>query len=164
MPHRHCRTAAPGQVGRARGHYYYRVIPIIPVKAGRFIRLFFATIALGAALACGSEPTDPSKSDLTGRWKSFDRDLYIANIELTLTQPSPGIVIGKWRADGRTDNVCTPGVLCADSSIVTGRNEVAQVVLDLLGAGTFVGELARADTLKGIIRSDGKNFHVTFGR
>jgi hypothetical protein len=73
-------------------------------------------------------------------------------------------VTGKWRADGRTDNVCTPGVTCADSSIVTGRNEVAQVVLDLLGAGTFVGELATADTLKGIIRSQGKNFHVTFGR
>jgi len=54
--------------------------------------------------------------------------------------------------------------VCADSSTVTGRNEVAQVVLELLGAGTFVGELAKADTLKGIIRSEGKNFHVTFGR
>ena len=140
------------------------MIPVIAVRAGRFIGLFFATIVLGAALACGSEPTDPSKSDLTGRWKSFDRDLYIANIELALTQPSPGIVIGKWRADGRTDNLCTPGVPCADSSIVTGRNEVAQVVLELLGAGTFVGELAKADTLKGIIRSQGKNFHVKFGR
>ncbi len=110
------------------------------------------------------EPTDPARSDLTGTWKSFDRDLYIFNIELTLLQPSPGIVVGKWRAQGRTDNVCTPGIPCADSSFVTGRNEVAQVVLELLGAGTFVGELAKADTLKGIIRSQGINFHVTFGR
>lgn len=83
---------------------------------------------------------------------------------MTLTQPSPGIVVGKWRALGRTDNQCTPGVFCADSSLVHGRNEVAQVVLELLGAGTFVGELAKADTLKGIIRSAGQNFHVTFGR
>lgn len=133
-----------------------------PVR--RVIRVASAAIVLGLAAACGSEPTDPSKSDLTGRWKSFDRDLYIANIELVLTQPSPGIVIGKWRADGRTDNLCTPGIPCADSSMVTGRNEVAQVVLDLLGAGTFVGELARADTLKGIIRSQGRNFQVKFGR
>ena len=117
-----------------------------------------------ATAACGREPTDPSSSDLTGFWRSFDRDLYITNIRLTLVQPSPGIITGKWAADGRTDNVCTPGLPCGDSSIVTGRNEVAQVVLDLLGAGTFVGELASADTLRGIVRSDGRNYHVTFAR
>jgi len=129
----------------------------------RLSNLIVATLAVIIA-ACAAEPTDPARSDLTGVWQSFDQDLYIRNIRLTLQQPSPGIVSGKWRADGRTDNVCTPGIECADSSIVTGRNEVAQVVLELLGAGTFVGELATADTLKGIIRSQGKNFHVTFGR
>ena len=124
----------------------------------------FGIAALLLAAACGREPTDPSESDLSGVWKSFDVDLYIRNIEMTLTQPSPGIVVGKWRADGRTDNVCAPGIPCADSSIVFGRNEVAQVVLELDGAGTFVGELAKADTLKGVIKSQGQNFHVTFGR
>ena len=83
---------------------------------------------------------------------------------MVLYQPSPGVIVGKWRADGRTDNACTPNVPCADSSIVSGRNEVSQVVLELLGAGTFVGELAKEDSLKGIMRSQGKNFHVTFGR
>lgn len=126
--------------------------------------LLLASAVVLAAAGCGREPTDPSDSDLTGTWKSFNRNLYIANIEMRLTQPSPGIIVGKWRAEGRTDNLCTPGLPCADSSIVYGRNEVAQVVLDLLGAGTFVGELAKADTLKGIIRSQGQNFHVTFGR
>lgn len=129
------------------------------------MRLIGAVCAvLAIASACGREPTDPSKSDLSGVWRSFDRDLYIFNIEMTLTQPAPGIVAGKWRAQGRTDNTCTPGVFCADSSTVFGRNEVAQVVLELLGAGTFVGELATADTLKGAIRSQGTNFHVTFAR
>ncbi len=116
------------------------------------------------AIGCGQEPTDPAASDLSGQWRSFDRDLYISNIRLTLVQSSPGVITGKWIADGRTDNGCTPGRQCGDSSIVTGRNEVAQVVLDLLGAGTFVGELAKQDTLRGIIRSQGQNFHVTFGR
>jgi hypothetical protein len=120
--------------------------------------------AVTIALSCAAEPTDPSKSDLSGVWQSFDQDLFIRNIRLELQQPSPGIVSGKWRAEGRTDNSCVPNVFCADSSLVTGRNEVAQVVLELLGAGTFVGELATADTLRGIIRSQGKNFHVTFGR
>ena len=115
-------------------------------------------------IACAAEPTDPAKSDLSGVWQSFDQNLYIRNIQLTLRQPSPGIVTGKWRADGRTDNACVPNTTCGDSSIVTGRNEVAQVVLELLGAGTFVGELATQDTLRGIIRSQGKNFHVTFRR
>lgn len=116
------------------------------------------------AVACGREPTDPSLTDISGQWRSFDRDLYITNIRLALVQPSPGVVAGKWTADGRTDNFCAPNLPCGDSSIVSGRNEVAQVVLELLGAGTFVGELAKQDTLKGIIRSQGTNYHVTFGR
>jgi hypothetical protein len=120
--------------------------------------------ALGAVAGCAAEPTDPSKMELSGVWKSFDQDLHIRNIVLTLDQPSPGIVVGKWRADGRSDDKCVVGVPCADSSIVTGRNEVAQVVLELLGAGTFVGERVKADTLRGIIRSENKNFHVTFGK
>ena len=124
----------------------------------------FFVVVISLITACGMEPTDPSRSDLTGVWRSFDRDLYITNIQLTLVQPSPGIVVGKWYALGRTDNFCAPGFFCADSSLVNGRNEVGQVVLDLLGAGTFVGNLAKADTLKGIIRSQGQNFHVTFGR
>ncbi len=123
-----------------------------------------ATVLLLSVGACGREPTDPSSTDLTGIWRSFDQDLYIRNIRLTLVQPAPGVVTGKWTADGRTDNACTPNLPCGDSSIVTGRNEVAQVILDLLGAGTFVGELAKQDTLKGIIRSQGRNYHVTFGR
>ena len=133
-------------------------------RVSRAVSIVYLTASVAGIWACGMEPTDPSKSDLSGTWRSFDRDLYITNIEMNLTQPSPGVVIGKWRAQGRTDNACTPGIPCADSSIVTGRNEVAQVVLELLGAGTFVGELAKADTLKGIIRSQGSNFHVTFGR
>lgn len=119
---------------------------------------------IATAVACGREPTDPSRTDLSGVWRSSDRDLYITNIRMTLIQPSPGVVTGKWVADGRTDNFCTPGVPCGDSSVVSGRNEVSQVVLELLGAGTFVGELAKQDTLKGIIRSQGTNYHVTFAR
>ena len=114
--------------------------------------------------ACAAEPTDPADSDLAGTWQSFDQDLHIRNIRMVLHQPSPGVVVGTWRADGRTDNSCVPNVPCGDSSVVAGRNERSQVVLELLGAGTFVGELAKTDTLKGIIRSEGKNFHVKFGR
>ena len=127
-------------------------------------RLYPLLLAVAVALSCGREPTDPSRSDLSGVWKSFDQDLYIRNIVMEITQTAPGVVIGKWRAQGRVDNACTPGIVCADSSIIRGRNEVAQVVLELLGAGTFVGELVNQQELKGIIRSENQNFHVTFAR
>jgi hypothetical protein len=120
--------------------------------------------AIVTGIACGREPTDPARADLTGLWKSFDRDLYIYNIEMEVTQARPGVIIGKWRALGRTDNACTVGIPCKDSSVITGRTEVAQVVIELLGAGTFVGELVSANQLKGIIRSETQNFHVTFTR
>jgi hypothetical protein len=123
-----------------------------------------AVAALVVAVACGREPTDPSRSDISGVWKSFDQDLYIRNIRLSLLQPAPGVITGKWTADGHTDNSCSSGIPCGDSSIVYGRNEVAQVVMDLLGAGTFVGELVTQDTLRGVIRSQGANYHVTFSR
>ena len=127
-------------------------------------RVCVVGVLVFTGIACGREPTDPARADLTGLWKSFDRDLYIYNIEMEVTQARPGVIIGKWRALGRTDNACTAGIPCKDSSVLTGRTEVAQVVIELLGAGTFVGELVSANQLKGIIRSETQNFHVTFAR
>ena len=117
-----------------------------------------------AGAGCGREPTDPSRTNIAGTWQSFDRDLYIRNIRMVLVESQPGVVAGQWTADGRTDNACTPGVPCRDSSIIRGRNDVSQVVLELLGAGTFVGERPKKDLLRGIIRSENQNFHVTFTR
>ncbi len=126
---------------------------------------FFALAAvLLAGGGCGREPTDPSRTDIAGIWQSFDRDLHIRNIRMVIIEPRPGVVVGQWTADGRTDNACTPGVPCRDSSIIRGRNEVSQVVLELLGAGTFVGERPKNNLLRGIIRSENQNFHVTFTR
>jgi hypothetical protein len=129
-----------------------------------FTGSFVALLAATAIVACGREPTDPSRTGIAGIWQSFDRDLYIRNIRMVVIEPKPGAVVGTWTADGRVDNNCTPGIPCRDSSIIHGRNEVAQVVLELLGAGTFVGERPEKDLLKGIIRSEGQNFHVTFTR
>lgn len=121
-------------------------------------------VGLVASLTCAREPTDPSKSDLTGFWESFDRDLYITNIQMLLEQTQPGLVRGTWRAIGKVDNSCPPGKFCLDSSIVQGRTEVAQVVLHLFGAGDFVGEQTSTNELKGVMVSLGMNFHVTFTR
>lgn len=117
-----------------------------------------------AVMSCGREATDPSRTSLTGFWKSFDVDLYIHDIEMEIHENAPGIVTGKWSAIGKVDNSCPPGKFCKDSSIIQGRNEVGQVVLHLFGAGDFVGERTTETQLKGIIRSREQNFHVTFTR
>ena len=117
-----------------------------------------------ATASCGREPTDPSRTSLTGFWKSFDVDLYIHNIEMEIHENEPGVVIGKWSAIGKVDNSCPVGKFCKDSSIIQGRNEVAQIVIHLFGAGDFVGEHTSTDELKGVIRSFEQNFHVTFHR
>ena len=118
---------------------------------------------VAGALACGREPTDPSKSDLTGFWQSFDRDLYISNISMEIHQTEPKF-IGKWRAIGKVDSSCPVGQFCTDSSIIEGRSEVSQVIIHLFGAGDFVGEQTSTNQLKGAIRSLNQNFHVTFTR
>jgi len=116
------------------------------------------------AISCGREPTDPSRTSITGLWKSFDVDLYIHDIVMEVHENEPGVVTGKWSAIGKVDNSCPAATFCKDSSILAGRNEVAQVVIHLFGAGDFVGEQTTAGTLKGIIRSREQNFHVTFTR
>ncbi len=121
-------------------------------------------VVLIAGAGCGRYPTDPSRTSIAGVWQSFDRDLYIRNIRMVIVESQPGVVAGQWTADGRTDNACKQGVPCRDSSIIRGRNDVSQVVLELLGAGTFVGEHPTKDLLRGIIRSETQNFHVTFTR
>jgi len=122
----------------------------------------FATLAL--AIACGREPTDPSQTDISGWWQSLDRDIYVYNLQFQLTQSQPGLVTGKWRSIGRRNAKCIPFILCGDSSTIQGRNEVAQVVLELDGLGVFVGELVSQNELRGVIRSDKPNFHLTLAR
>ena len=130
------------------------------------MRLTFFSLAAGliAGAGCGREPTDPSRTNIAGVWQSFDRDLYIRNIRMVLVEAQPGLVAGKWTADGKVDNACPPVVPCRDSGNIIGRNEVSQVVLHLLAAGDFVGERPQKDLLRGIIRSQNQNFHVTFTR
>ncbi len=115
-------------------------------------------------VSCAREPTDPSKTDITGWWQSLDRDIYVYNLQFQLAQTQPGFVTGKWRSIGRRNAKCIPFILCGDSSTIQGRNEVAQVVLDLDGLGVFVGELVNRDELKGVIRSDKPNFHLSLSR
>ena len=85
-------------------------------------------------------------------------------MEMELHQVEPGVLVGKWRAIGKINGDCPATTFCKDSSTIQGRNEVAQVIIHLFGAGDFVGEHTSTDELKGVIRSFEQNYHVTFHR
>lgn len=114
--------------------------------------------------SCGREPTDPSKTDISGWWQSLDRDVYVYNLQFQLTEKQPGFVSGQWKSIGHRNAGCIPFILCGDSDAIQGRNEVAQVVLQLNGLGVFVGDLVSETELKGVILSDKPNFHLTLTR
>ena len=130
----------------------------------RAVRFGAIAICVAGALSCGREPTDPARSDITGLWKSFDVDRNLRDMEMELHQVEPGVVVGKWRAIGKINGDCPAATFCKDSSTIQGRNEVAQVIIHLFGAGDFVGEHTSTDELKGVIRSFEQNYHVTFHR
>jgi len=138
----------------------YKLFP----RVRRAIQVGAVASSIVGALSCGREPTDPARSDLTGLWKSFGPDYNLRDVEMELHQVQPGVVVGKWRAIGKINGDCPPQTFCKDSSIIQGRNEVAQIVIHLFGAGDFVGEHTSTDELKGVIRSFEQNFHVTFHR
>ena len=52
----------------------------LSVSSRRAAAIAAMAVTAMAALSCGREPTDPSRTSLTGFWKSFDVDLYIHDI------------------------------------------------------------------------------------
>jgi hypothetical protein len=67
-----------------------------------------------------------------------------------MIQEANGIVSGKWFADGDGgQGGCLPAVPCKAFGNLIGTNTVAQVGLELLGAGRFDGVLLQSTTLRG---------------
>jgi hypothetical protein len=118
--------------------------------------LAFAAIAGLAALvisACAPEPTTPSDISLGGVWTSNAHLFSLSQLKLNLVQEANGIVSGTWSAkgDGGTGG-CAPATPCDASGNLIGVNTVANVNLELLGAGSFEGALVESSKLRGALR------------
>jgi hypothetical protein len=122
-------------------------------------------LACVTAFACGPELTDPADSNVTGVWTSADTVGGIYNVRLDLAQDESSGVTGRW--SGQADSVngqCPADTGCAPTNDVTGSNTVLQLHLEILGAGTFTGQVVTADAFRGNLARSGSNFSIRFTR
>jgi hypothetical protein len=84
---------------------------------------------------------------------------------MDIVQEPGGIVSGKWFAKGDGGGGgCLPGIPCNATGDVIGTNTVAQVRMDLLGAGKFEGALVQPTKLRGIFVVGQSYDTITFVR
>ena len=126
-------------------------------------------IGVGLAMllvgACAPEPTTPADTDLGGVWTSNARLFTLSQFRMNLIQEPEGIVSGGWTARGEGGGGgCAPEIPCNASGIIIGRNTVAHVELELLGAGKFEGGLVEPDKMRGIFAIVTNYDTITFVR
>lgn len=116
-------------------------------------------------IACAPEPTTPSDTDLGGTWRSNARLFTLSGMRMDLVQEPRGIVSGEWSARGEGGGGgCPPATPCDASGLIIGRNTIAQVEIELLGAGKFEGGLIDDSTLRGVFVITTSYDTITFVR
>ena len=127
-------------------------------------RVVSAVISLLAA-ACAPEPTTPATTDLSGKWAANAHLYTLADIRLNMVQEARGIVSGGWTAkvDGGGGG-CKPLVPCDAFGNLIGRNTIAKVEIELLGAGKFEGALVEPGRLRGVLIVEASFDTITFVR
>ena len=129
------------------------------------MRTVWVAACATALFACGPELTDPADSNVTGAWTSPDTVGGIYNIRLDLTQDESGGVSGSWTGLGvQVDGQCPADTGCAPANNVTGSNTVLQLHLEVLGAGSFTGQVIAADAFRGNLARPSGNFPIRFTR
>ncbi len=122
-------------------------------------------LAICFLTACAPEPTTPATTDLGGVWTANARLFTLSSFRMDLVQEPQGIVSGKWSAAGAGGGGgCAIATPCNASGDLIGRNTVAQVELQLLGAGKFEGVLVEAARLRGIFAVGESYDTITFVR
>jgi hypothetical protein len=127
---------------------------------------FIAGFSLLLFSACGPEPTEPAKTSLAGTWSSNANLFGLSNMRMTMVQEPKGIVSGGWTATriGPAGECPVVGVACAAFGDVIGRNLVAHVQIELVGAGQFEGNLVKPETLRGVFVVQTGSDTITFVR
>lgn len=109
-----------------------------------------AALVLATSLACGPELTDPSPTDISGRWFSSDTARGVTDFELELSQAADGSLTGRWSGRGvEVDGKCSDELGCAPANDIVGSNTVFQVHIDLVGAGAFTGQVEGSSSFRG---------------
>ena len=129
-------------------------------------KIIISLIATLIALAgCAPEPTAPSDESLAGVWTSGAHLYTLSSLRMNLVQEPQGIVSGSWSAKGDGGGGgCAESTPCDASGSVLGRNTVAQVEIQLIGAGRFEGALLDKSRLRGIFAVGEAYDTITFVR
>ena len=127
------------------------------------MRLLFLLIALTSLAACGPDLNSPASTSLTGKWQSPDSMSFFFNVKMDITQTPAGDISGSWTGLLTGGHLsCPEATVCSAANTVSGRNTVVGVSMELLGIGTFTGQLENGNILRGDVdRFDGV-FRVKF--
>src|SRR5512141_2929428 len=120
---------------------------------------------LATFAACAPEPTTPADTSLAGVWTANAHLYTLSNFRRDLVQEPKGIVSGSWSAKGDGGGGgCREATPCDAFGQLIGRNTVAQVELELLGAGRFEGVLVEPNRLRGVFAVGTGYDTITFNR
>jgi hypothetical protein len=121
------------------------------------MRLPLLMFAAATITACGPDLNSPSSNSITGKWQSADSISYFYNLKMDLSQTTAGDLTGSWSGLLTGGHLsCPENAICPASNTITGRNTVVGVTIEILGVGTFTGQLENGNTLRGdILRFDG---------
>lgn len=122
-------------------------------------------VVLCGIVACAPEPTTPADTSLAGTWTANANLYTLSNFRMELIQEPRGIVSGMWFAKGTGGGGgCPPLMPCDAFGNMIGRNTIAQVELELLGAGRFEGVLIESNRLRGVFSVGEAYDTITFIR
>lgn len=123
-----------------------------------FAKPFAAAFALCVCAACSKDPNAPdATTPVTGTWVSTDTVAVFTGFHLNIVQSDNGLLSGTWNGTTKVVNgSCSADLTCTPSNILFGSNLSLSVELQVLGAGTFVGQLKTKNELVGHFLSYGE--------
>ncbi len=115
-------------------------------------RLVLTALAV-LTLGCSKDSNAPdATTQLTGHWISADTVEVFTAFDIRMVQNENGIVRGNWVGKTRiTNGKCDFTFGCAPANSVTGSNLSLRIDLEILGAGSFTGQLVSKDVIQGQI-------------
>lgn len=118
------------------------------------------------AAACSKDPNFPdANTSLSGHWVSADTVDVFTALDLHVTQAPSGLIAGNWTGKTRiTNGKCDLEFGCSPANTVSGSNLSLSVNLEILGVGSFEGQLASRDQLTGKIVRLGVFYNLNLRR
>jgi hypothetical protein len=126
------------------------------------LRSLALAFLLAGVSACSKDSNAPDAStNLSGHWVSSDTVDVFTSFDLLMTQSENGIIKGNWVGTTLiTNGKCDLTFGCAPKNIVTGTNLSLRVDIEILGAGSFTGQLATKELIQGQIIRLGQTYNL----